>query len=302
MKKILLAVLFVFVLAACARGSVNVSPTSTPFDTPTPTSTTAAFPDEKTAWAFLVLGSDFREGDPQRQNGKTDSMTLVIVNEPQKVTIVPVPRDLVLNGELANNLYHVGGFELLRDTFHSEFGVELDAILYADMQAFDDFVDHIGGVKLTVPVAVDDYCGDWHLIFSAGQTEVFPGYELLCLARVRKGYEDGFFSRQLVHAAILQATYNELLDRVIHDPVLLAEAALANPFIKVWPNVEIARLGALVIRSTLTELQVMVVNLAPPYVSATTIVGPLADGTYGDIHAHKAEVDLADWLRSNVLE
>lgn len=319
-RNLLFALVFLFVygcaspiateVATITEAVVEIMSTPTPdldyFD--------YADPNGQTEWNFLVLGSDYREGDPNRQIPHTDAFILVNVKEgiggrcvgqtestsacDVNVNFMPIARDLWLGEEygVLYSAYSKLGEDGVSAMAEEVFGLKLDAILYTDLDNFELFIDDIGGVKLAVPFAVDDQCGDKHYKLAAGQREVFTGFDLLCLARMRKGYDDGFFTRQEVHAVILQALWEKLREQVTTEPAQLVYAVATHPFVEVWSPADWDALAKLAIRARLSEIDYKVASLDENFLVSGTAVGALADGSIGEFFVHYPSVDLKEWV------
>lgn len=301
MKKILQCLLLVFVLIACGSPLASTNegwPTDTAAP-PTPTTEAVDLSDPETEWVLLLLGGDERDNDPSRRENKTDVIMFVHIFESggnMRVTYLSIPRDLwIPQYGIANSIYRNQGAENTANILGDLFGLEVDAVIHVKMDDFADFIDDIGGVKVTLPHEVHDKCGSKWYNFAEGQTEVFGGYDLLCLSRMRAYQAEGFFARQRLHPIIVRAIYTKLANEITHDPVGLARAALEHRFVDLWPITDIVRLSKLAIRSTLGEIEHNAVSLERPLVYPDTETGYLADGTIGEFYVHRTNIDLSGW-------
>ena len=256
------------------------------------------YADDQSQWNILILGGDYREGDSQRENTHTDAIIIASISEGEsmQVTYLTLPRDLWMGDDygIANSIYRTFGAEETAAIFGNALGIKMDAVMYLDMDSFVQFVDSIGGVQLTMPRDVHYKCGENNrrYEFAEGQTEVFPGDHLLCLARERKTYGDeGFFVRQSLHPVIVQGIYQKLIESIIYDPEQLAVSAMSHPFVQLWPLTETIRLAKLAIRSTITHIETCVVNIDADNVVSGQEYGELADGTEGFYFVHYASPD-----------
>lgn len=303
--KLKIFILFIL-LVACAKPApvATFLPTSAPTDVFIPTPTLDLSDSRGRAeWNFLVLGSDFRADDPNRQSEHTDAFVIINIRENAssfRVTFIPIARELWVNNTLLHSVYRDYGVDGTIEFVQDAFGISIVAILYADMDNFAQFIDSIGGVKMAVPFAVDDRCGDQAYRFEQGQREVFGGNELLCLARMRKGYEDGYFSRQIVHVEILKALWTKLYTQVGTDPLQLVDAAISHPFVKIWPIVEWADLARLSIRASLGQVEYRTVSLGREETINGQEWGWLADGTQGYFYVRYPAVDLKLWTQEAI--
>lgn len=283
MNKFLRPLLLVLFLFACAPQIA------------TPDPNLYVDPLGRNTWNFIVLGSDYREGDPERQNAHTDAFVIVHVVESNgvtDVTFLPISRELYVPVENSpdvrlSSIYNRVGFEGLTYWTEQVFGLKINAVLYTDLDKFVSFIDGIGGVKLTVTKAVKDQCGDKTYNLKQGQTEVFSGADLLCYARMRKGSENGYFDRQVRHADILAALWAKLEDQVGLDSGVLVENAMSNQFVEVWPYVEWVDLGNLAIRASLNDVDYRTVSLDEGFLDLDML-----DGAY----IYHPRLDLRVWV------
>lgn len=167
MKRIVLIVLIM--LTAC---SVTVSPEVEP--TPAPTATdpqpivdpnlsatieptaTADIEDQPKRFNFLLLGGDFRSHRAGTRYGdKTDVMLLVSIYlaEPAQVTVIQFPRNLYVPVDNFEDMwmFHVYGREGMTGLhyyFQQVFDIDLNGILYVNMDNFIDIVGTLGGIKV----------------------------------------------------------------------------------------------------------------------------------------------------------
>lgn len=99
----------------------------------------------------LLMGVDERKEDA----GRSDTVILVrLGREPERVDLVSIPRDtrITLDGERAklNSAYSTGGAEQVVDVVSELLDVPAPYYMKVNLQAFEQVVDHLGGVELTV--------------------------------------------------------------------------------------------------------------------------------------------------------
>ncbi|MGL4609241.1 MAG: LCP family protein [Trueperaceae bacterium] len=120
--------------------------------------------------SFVVAGRDYnhtQEASPcQWRNGecyrertgtfvyakRTDTILFVqIVND--KVTMVNIPRDVYLDNwdTKINAMYFYQGAEGLKETVEDIVGVPVDYYAIINIDIFEDIVDQLGGVEVTIP-------------------------------------------------------------------------------------------------------------------------------------------------------
>ena len=204
-------------------------------------------------YTFLLLGGDAGE---DREGRRADSMTVVTVNaETGAATMIGVPRNLrnapfsegspmwgpwpdgfdcsssdcYLNGaytfgEANPELYpdaaangSTPGIEATRDVVEGVTGLEIQFFVLVDMSGFEQLVDALGGLELTVservPIAIEG--GPVQEWIEPG-TQRMDGYHALWYARSRAGTSDYARmerQRQVQEAIIAQFTPETLLTK-----------------------------------------------------------------------------------------
>ena len=102
---------------------------------------------------ILLLGQDRREGEGRQ---RSDSMILCCFHkETKKLTMVSFMRDLYVEipgywSTRMNAAYAWGGMPLLKETILHNFGVRVDACIEVDFGGFEDIVDLMGGVDISL--------------------------------------------------------------------------------------------------------------------------------------------------------
>ena len=151
-----------------------------------------------------LLGVDKSEGRSEdwgsdTSNFRSDTIILARIDAPaQKVTLVSIPRDTLVdmgvNGERKiNDAYSLGGgdymTDVVEDLVNDNTGVriKIDAYAEVDFEQFTSIVDAIGGIEVTLPVAVSDRLAGVDL--PAG-TQHINGAEALGLCRARHAYDE----------------------------------------------------------------------------------------------------------------
>ncbi len=163
---------------------------------------------------ILLVGQDTRvEGERAR----SDSMIILSINEnTEQITMVSLMRDIYVqipgysNNKL-NAAYQFGGFDLLDETIETNFGISIDYNVEVDFSGFQDIIDALDGVDITLYQAECDYLNekyDWDL--EAGVCHL-DGAKALAYARLRYvGNSD--FERTERQRTIIQAIYAKLKD------------------------------------------------------------------------------------------
>jgi len=179
---------------------------------------------------LLVVGTDFRGGN--YLYGLADVIRIVHIDftAPQ-VNMVALPRATLIeepgpNLEVAapvllNQTYLFGtqgmghfsgsgyGAGALAESLQTNFGVSVDNYLVINFSAFENFIDSIGGIYVTLPNSVD---AEPAATFPAG-TQWLDGENALILARNRKNSSDNI--RIDYQSIIIQGILERLTDPTV---------------------------------------------------------------------------------------
>ncbi|CUW30537.1 MULTISPECIES: LCP family protein [Streptomyces] len=197
---------------------------------------------------ILVLGSDSRSGEANRELGGGDSdgarsdtaMVVHLDAGRTRATVVSIPRDTLVTrpscplpsgagtapayGAMFNSAYAVGGPVCAVKTVETLTGVRMDHYLEIDFSGFARLVDALGGVDVTTDEDIDD--DQSHLHLRAGSHHL-DGKQALALARTRHGIGDG---SDLGRIGLQQMLVKALLARLsgaglLTDPAKLYQVA-----------------------------------------------------------------------------
>ncbi|WP_143803150.1 LCP family protein [Olsenella sp. An270] len=181
---------------------------------------------------MLLLGVDKSEGRAEdwgdsTVNFRSDTIILTRVDAPaQKVTLVSIPRDTLVdmgaNGERKiNDAYSIGGGAYMMEVVEEFAGVDITAYAEVDFEQFTSIVDAIGGVEVTLPVAVSDVLAAVDL---PEGTQTINGAQALGLCRARHAYDEyggGDFYRAANQRMVIGAIIKKVLTL---DPVSMLNA------------------------------------------------------------------------------
>jgi LCP family protein required for cell wall assembly len=193
--------------------------------TPSPTMPTLKKPSGQVN--ILLLGSDVRPNDG---GFRTDSIIWVSLNPKDGfVSAVSFPRDLYVNiPEMSYNRINVafprGGFDLLADTFESNFGVRPDHYVLIDFNGFKTIINNLGGINVYAEKNLSDSCADW--IDPSGYCSVGPGMVHmngeLALWYARSRYSSNDIERARRAQEVIEAMFKRLmsLDAILRAPEL----------------------------------------------------------------------------------
>ena len=130
----------------------------------------------------LLVGQDRRPGQGRQ---RSDTMILLSINKSNStITLTSFMRDqyVQIPGYKPNKLnaaYAFGGMQLLTKTLKLNFGVEIDGIVEVDFNGFENIIDLLGGVNITLTEKEAA-----HLKLTAGLNRL-NGEQALSYARIR---------------------------------------------------------------------------------------------------------------------
>ncbi|WP_332651082.1 LCP family glycopolymer transferase [Lysinibacillus sp. 54212] len=206
-KKIVLLVFLVFLLAVLVWGGMNYFSFKKAINKMNEHETTTIPPADKVPhqdpFSVLLLGIDEREHD----SGRTDTMIVVTVNpDLGTIKMLSIPRDsrveIVGNNtvEKINHAYARGGIAMSIDTVEELLSIPIDYYVAINMEGFLSIIDVLGGIEVEndMDLSVGSYS------FPKGGIRL-SGEEALIFSRIR--YEDprGDFGRQLRQKQLVEA-------------------------------------------------------------------------------------------------
>ena len=103
---------------------------------------------------ILLVGEEAINDGSSR--GRTDSMMIATINIKQKaLKLTSIMRDLYVaipgySDNKLNAAYHNGGMPLLKQTIEENFDIELDGSVLVNFSGFEDIIDRLGGVDITL--------------------------------------------------------------------------------------------------------------------------------------------------------
>jgi len=202
-------------------------------------------PDLAGRVTVLVMGLDRRPVESPNAPSRTDSILLCSVDVTgHTVSVLSIPRDLWVPIPLSSgvleerinaayfigeqNAYPGGGAALARATIEYNLGVRVHHYILLDFQAFERFIDDIGGVDLNLASAIEDPAyptedyGAMAIRIPAGKQHL-NGQRALWFARSR--YQSSDFARMKRQQQLLLAVRDRLLqlDMLPKLPALWAE-------------------------------------------------------------------------------
>lgn len=162
---------------------------------------------------FLLVGNHEKN---------TDTMILAHANKiTGKAYMIGIPRDLYWKGRKINSIYLNYGAEQFKKELSEITGLDITNYIIADMYAFIDIVNILGGIEVTLNEDLIDPTykirenGEWATLNYAKGTYNLNGVEALRVARSRHGSND--FDRSERQQQILEAFLNKILEIKISD-------------------------------------------------------------------------------------
>lgn len=159
--------------------------------------------EEKRSVSVLLLGIDRRD----EEQGRSDSIIVMTLNpETDEGAMLSIPRDTLTEivgrgmNDKINHAYAFGGAEMAMDTVEALLDIPIDYVVEADMQAFTEVIDALGGVTVTNNFA---FSSDGYS-YPVGQVEL-TGASALSYARMRYDDPNGDFGRQERQRAVVAA-------------------------------------------------------------------------------------------------
>jgi polyisoprenyl-teichoic acid--peptidoglycan teichoic acid transferase len=183
--------------------------------------------DGSTRANLLLMGLDYRDWESY-DVPRTDTMILLSLDPANRsIGILSIPRDLWVaipgfDMSKINQAYRLGevydtpggGPGLAIETVEGLLGMQIDYYAQIDFNAFESFIDELGGISITVPEAIEiDPLGDNNnQVLDPGE-QTLPGYLALAYARARNTAGSDFDRAERQHQVIL----------AIRDRILSAE-------------------------------------------------------------------------------
>ncbi len=179
--------------------------------------------DSSEPFYMLLLGIDKSEeraeeaGTDDSSAFRADTIILARVDPTSlTVTLVSIPRDTLVDmGEYGENkinaAYTYGGAALMTQVVSELAGVEISHYAEVDFEQLTTIVDTIGGIEVTLPIAISDEYAEIEL--EAG-TQTIDGATALGLCRARHAYDDyggGDFYRAANQRMVIGAIVKKVL-------------------------------------------------------------------------------------------
>jgi LCP family protein required for cell wall assembly len=213
-----------------------------PSETPEPTATLVPRQAQPQYVTAVLLGMD---RDQEGIGLRTDTFVIVTLRimpgaeqEIEEAVVLSIPRDTLVDvlvdgiwtKDRINVAYLRGGFEGLRETVKQNFGLFVNAGIYAiDFDGFIQVADMMGGLTITPKESYFDWCGDYKGFLHSGKGGYdrnwkvgvaydMGGAELLCYIRARTQSDDVARTRRAQD--VLLAMRDNWLPTIISSPTI----------------------------------------------------------------------------------
>ncbi|BBF42548.1 hypothetical protein lbkm_1231 [Lachnospiraceae bacterium KM106-2] len=188
---------------------------------------------------ILLIGEQREEGE---KRGRTDTMMIATINTKENaLKLTSLMRDTYVQipgykDNRLNTAFRTGGIDLLYETIELNYKLKLDGYIKVDYDAFENIIDLLGGVKITLTKQEADYLNTTNYIskkqyrnVKAG-TQILNGNQALGYSRVRKvptsenlRYDFGRTARQ---RNVLNAIFDAYKSKSLTDILGLADDML----------------------------------------------------------------------------
>ena len=164
--------------------------------TPDITEEPTPIPEEKNVYNILLIGEENIDSGSSR--GRSDLIMIASINKEQrKVKLISILRDILVaipnhSDNRINAAYTIGGVSLLYDTLKANLGVEFDNYCLVNFDSFENIVDAIGGIDVSLTAEEAAYLNKTNYISKPEYRNViagmnhFNGNQALGYCRIRK--------------------------------------------------------------------------------------------------------------------
>ncbi|MBP3577834.1 MAG: LCP family protein [Lachnospiraceae bacterium] len=222
--------------------------------TPTPTPTPAIkIMDDEDVINVLLIGEENIYGV---RRGRTDAIIVVSVNlNGGPLKMISFLRDIYVQipgypDDKLNAAYAHNGAKLMVETIEKNFGIDIDAYVKVGFEGFENVIDQLGGLRLSLTARESEYLNTTKYISKPEERNTVAGYQdmtgaqVLGYCRVRyvptaEGLADDF-GRTYRHRVVLQALFEKFKDRNLTQLNAIMEQCLS--YVTVSSNLqELAR-------------------------------------------------------------
>lgn len=231
----------------------------------------------------LVIGADSNKDGSE---GRSDTMMLISLDSrTNSMKIVSFLRDLYVEipgygKDRLNAAYSYGGAGMLMQTIENNFRIEVDKYLETNFDGFEDIIDSIGGIDVTMTAAEAEFINDWKNVGAVEGKNHLNGKNALYFARMRK--LDSDFGRTTRQRQVVSAMFSKLKSS---NPITMYSAAY-----KLMPN----------LKTNLSYTELIRFGLAFSKMNDSETMSVPSDGTYYDYTTPEGAMVLVPYLEQNI--
>lgn len=216
----------------------TVGPDTTPGVTATPTPTplpTYDVMDDENIINVLLLGE---ENVYNYGRGRTDSIIVVSIDlNGGPLKMISFQRDLYVPiagknvADRVNAAYRYGNYKCAVETIENSFGIDIDGYVKVDFDGFENLIDSLGGLRISLTPRESDYLNTTNYISKPSERNTVAGYQnmtgaqVLGYCRIRRvptaqGLENDR-GRNYRHRVVLQTLFDKFKDQNITQLIKL---------------------------------------------------------------------------------
>lgn len=233
----------------------TADPDQNPSGTPKPTATPVpaiTIMDDEDVINILLLGE---ENIYNAAKGRTDAIILVSINlNGGPLKMVSFMRDLYVQipgkqDDKINAAYAAGGAKRVVETIENNFGVDVDAYAKVNFAGFENIIDALGGLNLSLTARESEYLNTTKYISKPEERNTVAGMQTMTGAQVL-GYcrvryvptADGLKNdagRNYRHRVVLKAIFDQYkVNSISGIPALMTKMKQLKDYVTVSSNLE----------------------------------------------------------------
>lgn len=174
--------------------------------------------------------------------GRTDSIMIATINVKEKsLKLTSIMRDLYLqipgySDNKINAAFNIGGMDLLMQALNQDFALKLDGYVKVDFDSFEDIIDALGGVEITLSANEARYLNTTNYISNPAYrnvvegTQTLNGNQALGYSRVRyvaNGDQANDFGRTQRQRNVLNAIFRKYKSKSVVELIALLPDVLS---------------------------------------------------------------------------
>ena len=187
---------------------------------------------------LLLIGLDSRTG--LQYGGRSDTLILLSLNTmTKKINMTSFFRDTYTNIESGgsnsynkiNASYAKGGADCLIETLERDFKIDIDYYVTVDFATFEDIIDELGGLTVTVQEYEAAYIRKTEKIsMPSGENVTLNGKQALLFSRIRKCDSDSDVSRTRRQRSVIMSLINSIKGASLSELMTMLNTLL--PYVK----------------------------------------------------------------------